>query len=103
MEGLFGLNMLLVRIGFELLRRRGFSGWLHRLIQAKLERVRRPGFLDKLLLRRLDLGFSAPQLRNIRAVAGAQHSLDSLHKAWDGGMEIEKGIHLIYNNIAADV
>ncbi|GIL67571.1 hypothetical protein Vafri_20932 [Volvox africanus] len=69
-DGLYGLNMLLVRIGFEFLRRRGFSGWLHRLIQSKLERVRRPGFLDKLNLRRFDLGFTAPQLRNIRAVAG---------------------------------
>ncbi len=71
MEALYGLNMVMVRIGFELLRRRGFTTWLHRIIQRKLDRVRRPGFLDCILLRRFDLGFTAPQLRNVRSVAGA--------------------------------
>ncbi|KXZ46687.1 hypothetical protein GPECTOR_41g651 [Gonium pectorale] len=67
---LHGLNMVLVRIGFELLRRRGFEAWLARLIQNKLDAARRPGFLHRLQLKRFDLGCSAPQLRDVRAVAG---------------------------------
>lgn len=62
--------MVLLRICFELLHRVSFQSWLARLIQAKLDAARVPGFLDRLVLRRLSLGDTAPQLQDMKAVAG---------------------------------
>lgn len=52
-------------------RSRGFEGWLKHIISRRLDEARRPAFLHPLSIVSLDLGASAPQVKGIRAVAGA--------------------------------
>lgn len=79
-DGLFGLNMLLMRIGFELFGSPRFERWLNNLLHKQLARVKGPGFLKPLVLSRIDLGArEAPQVRSVRAVAGGLWML--LHDA----------------------
>ena len=69
-EGVHGLNMLLVRIAWELLQNTRFENWLRNIIQRPLDSIKRPAFLHPLTLVRLDLGSTAPQIKALRAVAG---------------------------------
>jgi hypothetical protein len=49
----------------------GFEDWLKRIIQRRLDKAARPGFLHPLRLQRFDLGFSSPQIKSVSAVCGA--------------------------------
>lgn len=67
--GLLGLNMLLARVGFEVLGAHRLERWLHRLVQSKLDEFKRPPYLHRLKLETLDLGSAFPMLRDLRGVA----------------------------------
>ncbi|KAG1655267.1 hypothetical protein FOA52_014593 [Chlamydomonas sp. UWO 241] len=68
--GLLGLNMLLMRVGFELLAAQRLQDWLSNLIQRKLDDFKRPAYLHALKVVSLDLGTAFPLVKDIKAVAG---------------------------------
>lgn len=45
------------------------------LLQSKLDKAPRPGFLHGLRMVEFDMGCTAPQLRDVRAVAGTRRVL----------------------------